>query len=368
MIPFHTSELAAILHIFFSWNKARMNCLSQILLGLFAVRTVNLAELATTFSGPSKTDSNYKRLRRFLTWLAQQKGYQKLITHFILHHIDQEKLILSMDRTNWKFRGEEINILVLGVWYQGISIPLLWFCLGRAGNTKAEEKIKVIQDILAEIPASKIDYLLADREFFGEAWFKFLSDKGVRFAFRIKDSYNIKTINKGQWETMQIKDAFKKLKKRRVSKIDSCVVFKCEISLVACYSSDGDLVVIATNSVDPREALITYKKRWSIETLFACLKGRGFNFEDTRLSDAGKIEALLFILTLATFWSMRIGLEVTERESLKIGSHGRPRMSFFRIGLDILRKCIIQITAMLDQLIRYIHLLMSPESMSEGVL
>ena len=73
-----------------------------------------------------------------------------------------------MDRTNWKFRNRDINILVLGIWYQGVCIPLLWFCLDRAGNSNVKDKISIIQDILKKIPASKILYLLADREFVGK--------------------------------------------------------------------------------------------------------------------------------------------------------------------------------------------------------
>ena len=39
--------------------------------------------------------------------------------------------------------------------------------------------------------------------------------------------------------------------------------------------------------------------RWQIETLFGCLKTRGFNFEDTHLTDPERLSKLLGLLALA---------------------------------------------------------------------
>jgi hypothetical protein len=53
------------------WNKARIKFVARFLLALYAMRTVNLSILATTFSGHAKEESNYKRLQRFA---AQIRG------------------------------------------------------------------------------------------------------------------------------------------------------------------------------------------------------------------------------------------------------------------------------------------------------
>lgn len=353
----HINELITILTISFNWNKARINCLSNILLSLFVVRTVNLAELSAVFSGTAKKTSNYKRLQRFLVWLSKVKFYQELIFKFVIKQISQSKFILSMDRTNWKFRGKDINILVLGVYYQGVSIPLLWFCLGRAGNSDVNDKIRIIQDALKKIDKSRIEYLLADREFVGKEWFKFLIDKEIQFAIRVKDCYKIEFYKNGNLKKATIKKAFKGIAKDQKLKIKKCTLFGCEINLAACLSSEGDLVVVATNSARPLSALKLYKKRWSIETLFSCLKGRGFNFEDTHITGSDRIEALIFVLTLAVFWSMKAGLVLTEKKPVKPGSHGRPRISIFRRGLDLIRKSIVQMIHLLGQLFKLIQLL-----------
>ena len=45
-----TSGLVVSLNGYLKWNKARVTCFLNILLGLFAVRTVNLQEIALAFS------------------------------------------------------------------------------------------------------------------------------------------------------------------------------------------------------------------------------------------------------------------------------------------------------------------------------
>ncbi len=47
------------------WNAARLAFISTFQIALMRVKTVNLAEIATGFSGEAKVASHYKRLQRF---------------------------------------------------------------------------------------------------------------------------------------------------------------------------------------------------------------------------------------------------------------------------------------------------------------
>ena len=44
-------------------------------------------------------------------------------------------LVLSMDRTDWKFGEFNINILMLGITYKGIAFPLIFSLLPKRGNS-----------------------------------------------------------------------------------------------------------------------------------------------------------------------------------------------------------------------------------------
>ena len=49
------------------------------------------------------------------------------------------------------------------------------------------------------------------------------------------------------------------------------------------------------------------KDRWNIEELFGCLKSRGFNFEDTHLTEPHQISKMMTILTMAFIWAVPTG-------------------------------------------------------------
>ena len=110
-------------------------------------------------------------------------------------------------------------------------------------------------------------------------------------------------------------------------------------------SKDSEYVIIATQyKKNQKNSLDQYKKRWEIETLFGCLKSRGFNFEDTHMTDAKKISKLLALLTIAFCWARLTGEWLNIINPIKLKKHGRKEKSVFRYGLDYLRRTFINST------------------------
>ena len=61
-------EVALVQAVFMevlSWNRARINFLSNFIIALLKVKTVNLSEIATAFSGRATKDSKNRRIKRF---------------------------------------------------------------------------------------------------------------------------------------------------------------------------------------------------------------------------------------------------------------------------------------------------------------
>jgi len=52
---------------------------------------------------------------------------------------------LALDRTNWKFGDKNINILVLGVVYQGVAFPVLFTMMNKRGNSSTAERIDLME-------------------------------------------------------------------------------------------------------------------------------------------------------------------------------------------------------------------------------
>ncbi|KLT90982.1 hypothetical protein T633_0557 [Acinetobacter baumannii MRSN 58] len=80
---------------------------------------------------------------------------------------------------------------------------------------------------------------------------------------------------------------------------------------------------------------------WEIETLFSCLKGRGFNLENTRLTDPRRVKKLIAVLAISFCWCYLTGeWQHDQKKAIKIKKHGRLSMSLFRYGLDYVQMAI----------------------------
>ena len=172
------------------WHGARLAFLSMFLVALFKVRTVNLAEIATALNPHAKVDSNYRRLQRFFADFQLDYDLMAQVTLNLIPP-QEEGYALSLDRTNWKFGFTSINLLVLAVVHQGVAFPIYWSFLDKQGNSNTSERIKLIQRFITTFGVEQIHYLLADREFVGKEWVKFLSRKGIHFRIRIKKNFKV---------------------------------------------------------------------------------------------------------------------------------------------------------------------------------
>jgi len=75
------SELKDILGEALGWHKSRLDCFTKMLAALFAVRTVNLQEIALAMLGPATASSHYRRLQRFIdTFGTQCIGWGEMVS------------------------------------------------------------------------------------------------------------------------------------------------------------------------------------------------------------------------------------------------------------------------------------------------
>jgi hypothetical protein len=76
-------------------------------------------------------------------------------------------------------------------------------------------------------------------------------------------------------------------------------VWGCFVQRSALRLADGDFLFIASSGAPQAEAIDAYADHWQVETLFGCLKSRGFNLEDTHLTDPQRRSKLMGLLALA---------------------------------------------------------------------
>lgn len=286
------------------WHGARLTFLAHFLLALVKVRSVNLAELATAFGGRAKTDSHYKRLQRFFrSFDLDFDGLARLLVR--LMPVGEGPWFLTLDRTNWQFGKADINFLVLAIAHRGIALPVFWSVLDKAGNSNTAERIALLERFVAVFGVGKIAALLADREFVGEDWFVWLQASGIPFHQRLKRDTRIPNA----WNRpMRADRLFGALKPGQSLRLNGRrPVWGCLVWLSALRLDGGDWLVIASSGAPQTQAIDAYARRWEIETLFGCLKSRGFNFEDTHLTDPARLSKLFGLLAVAFAWAYHTG-------------------------------------------------------------
>jgi hypothetical protein len=333
------TQLRSVLHTQFDWHGARLMFLAQFLLALLRVRTVNLAELSTAFVGTSQPESNYKRLQRFLReYRVDYRAFAQGIAGWL--KLDGA-WTLTLDRTTWEFGNQIHNVLMLGVVYHGVAIPLLWTVLPHRSNSHAHQRIALLHRFRRWFPLQSQACLTADREFIGKVWLKYLVTEHFAYCIRIRECDHL---HDGQ-HSRSSKLIFADLKPSQVKvlphrwRVGGQWVF-----VVGLRLADNALLVVITDA-HPERALERDALRWQIETLFGCLKSRGFNLEDTHIKRTDRLSRLLVLLTVALVWAIQIGLWQHQLKPLPLKKHGRPLYSLFRRGLDFLRHTVFNLDA-----------------------
>jgi len=338
-------ELKGALSRHLPFRGQRLEFLAQFVIGLIATRTVNLTQIALSFRRKAKVESSYRRIQRFFALFDIP---QELLVKLVLSLLPAGPYWLTMDRTNWKWGKVHINILTVGIVYRGAAFPVVWMLLParKSGNSNTDERITIMERVVRLLGKEHIAGLLADREFIGEKWFSWLLRKKITFRIRIRQNFRLP--GKGK---RYVRDLFRTMKPRAVRICEKSYDI-CGVKLFLSATKLDDEYLIVASDVACADAIETYLKRWEIETLFGCLKTRGFNFEDTHMTDPRKIATLLSLLTIAFCWAHAVGEWRAAIEPIAIKKHGRKAKSIFRTGLDFLRRIILDIAGCFSKFVR----------------
>ena len=120
-------------------NLARIKFISLFIIALSKVQTVTFEKVAVAFENEASTFSSLWRIQRFMAnYILDTNIITRLIFALLPH---KPPFRLALDRTNWKFGDKNINILVLGVVYQGVAFPVLFTMMNKRGNSSTAEPV-----------------------------------------------------------------------------------------------------------------------------------------------------------------------------------------------------------------------------------
>jgi len=276
-----SSELNTVLHSHFQGkiNLARIKLISHFIIALCKVQTVSFEKLANAFDTTANSPSSLRRIQRFI---ANYTLDADLIAKLIFSLLPkQQKLILSIDRTNWKFGQTDINIFMLGVVYKGVAFPLLFTILTKTGNSNTQERIDLVDRFINLFGQEVIGSLVADREFIGACWLEFLNRKGIKYYIRIRNNFKVELPHKNK--TIKAWHLFNSCKTNafmsypKIVRIHGQLCYLSGCKLSQKKGKQDFLIIVSFNK--PEKGIECYKQRWQIEMCFKAMKSSGFDME-----------------------------------------------------------------------------------------
>lgn len=340
MTSLSLADLSKLLSPHLPLGKTRLDTLCLVVLGMISARTVNLTLIATEWPGRAKVASTYRRLQRFFQKVLLPKDWAAGVVIALIGKPPSWHLCL--DRTNWKLGKTDINILVLAVVTARYRVPLMWTVLDHAGNSNTAQRIALMKRYLKQFDVSCIRMLLADREFIGQEWLVFLADAKVPFAIRLKEDQIVRTQDgrllalkwllrrgrgvRGFTATLPARDGHRDL--------------DLHFGVRRIKGGQELLIVASATKASGAHILRKYKKRWSIECLFADCKTRGLNLEDTHLRCPDRLHLLFGLLAVSVALINRAAAQLLGLKHPARKKHGHYAKSWFRTGFDVFRKAL----------------------------
>jgi len=349
-----TLPIDEIKQFFASISRPTVKTLCTFVLLIRNAKTVNFNFMKDEWSavtGDSEilTDSIYKKIIRFFNHDEKAvlcNGIGLWLAHLFVNQYD----MVLIDRTHWKWGEKEINLLTLSILWQGVSIPIAWVSLDKAGNSSQAERIELFQNVLTLFDL-KGKTVLADREFLGENWFAFLSKQKIHFIVRLKSKAYFKEIIQGSEQSYE---SFCEKARKSKEPVHCTIQLKgFKYTFVALKNPNPnalfeDRIIFYLSDWSPslaNEICEAYRLRWKIESMFKHLKSNGFNFDQMHLKDDEKIELLVGIVALGYACAVSEGIKEAKKNPIKLKFYRKtaqqfPAKSIFRLGLSQLKRFI----------------------------
>ena len=145
-----------------------------------------------------------------------------------------------------------------------------------------------------------------------------IGDNNIKFVIRIKKNTQI---SNSRGVLVPAENLFRGLPRGGALILSGKrTVWGHSLYVIGLKMANGEFVIIVTPE-QPETALENYKERWPIETLFICLKTRGFDLESTHMTDPKRLEKLMVFLAIAFSWAHIIGEWRHEIKPIKINHY-----------------------------------------------
>ncbi len=288
-------------------SKPLSRLLAWLMIALLEKTRAHLFRLAEKLPDDETTDmARRQRIRRFLSncRIDVAMFIQPLLRLLRPLLLGAPEVILSMDRTEWRRRGQVVNILSVALVLDGVTFPLYWIVLSRPGATGLEHWQQVLTPALDALRSTSwlnrcLLTVAADREFASPKLAEWLfSTYRVNSVLRLKRSEYLRH----GLNCQKVADWLQPLRPNQCRFLRDCRVtqsshFCVNVALLWDKGYDEPWVILSTHRTFP-STIGAYHKRWGIEPMHRNWKSSAFDIEGTRVTDPQRIARLLIPIAL----------------------------------------------------------------------
>jgi len=321
--------------------------LAQMITGILLGKNVQFRKISQKIRYRGKKPSLIDKFRRFvrnknISVGVEYAPFAALILAALCRC--QARLVLIIDSTKI---GGGCLCLMVSILYHGRALPLCWLVYkGKKGHCSMETQLKLLKAVQALLPENAPPViLLGDGEFDGSEVVDWL-EKETDWTYACRTASDTLVFYDGRWIALRDlpvqegQDAF-----------FSQVLFTQSrqvgpVNILAFWNEKENCHwFVVTNFETQAEAKKWFAKRFTIETLFSDVKGRGFNLDKTRLFNPERVSRLILATAMAYVFTIFLGVSLIR--SGQLGQLVRTDdyyYSLFQLGLiyldHILNECL----------------------------
>ena len=286
--------------------------LSDISASILSCQSVNTTEIANILPRNTDEESRYRYINRVL-----KNEHISLID--VMSPLAQEAIglatengktaIVMMDQSKI---ADDFECLMISLRCGNRDLPLCWSVLQTKGSIGWKDQ-KILLDCFKDmIPPEKNILFTADR-FYGTSM---LVDfcKTQNWSYRIRLKGNL--IFQHEGGNITPSQAYKS----KISCMNNAFFNQTKVSTnIALLWEEGhkEPWFIAMDAKANTHKALDYGMRWGIEALFSDFKSRGFGITKTHLKCPKRIEMLILLLSIATYWAVSTGLYAKYQDAKK---------------------------------------------------
>lgn len=321
----------------------RRRVLAWLMTCLFLGRNPHAARLGNKIPGQAKKSSKAERLRRWLNNKAVRvRDWYEPVAHQLIGQATASgrPLRLIVDGTKV---GSNHQLLMIAIAYRRRALPLAWTWVRcRRGHSSVKKQLALLSYVHNLIPSGHSVCLVGDSEFGAVPVLKQLETWSWGYVLRQKGRFLVRCNQNDPWQRFD----------SLVTKINQ-TVFLPNCYFTAKYSHSTTLLAtwqrgekqpwfLVTNLPDKTMALRLYSRRMWVEEMFGDFKGNGFDLEVVRLRHFLRLSRFTLAVALLYVWLVAFGSKTIKRgERHLIDRNNRRQLSIFRIGYDMLERCLI---------------------------